>query len=542
MHYEDLEHARDRPDGFDEREEDEEELDLDPWAVDELKERTRAPAGTPGRKTRVASRYAGASNRGAAATAAKAQGKRETLSSLEAELGAGQPLDSATASRMSEALGIDVSRARIHRGPKAAQKAREAGALAFAVGSNVVLGADAPPAGTPEGDALLAHELAHVAQQSGAAADPAMRKRPIGGESELAEADADQMAAGALAHLYGSPATAQQRGGAMRTGLQLQRCPPNRRQQPRPQQPAQQTPQQRAQALIRELQTLTDGATWAAIRRTAYPAESAAGVARAQERHAGRQADMSGLGAIATLDRFAAECHRIQREWGPLTPAQRRDQLGAAANAELTRAHVPEFLHVRDIVTEFKGQFSPSEWTFEISRALITGARLSDDDAAELCNTTLHEARHAEQQFLAARFQAEQGRTAAQIASAVGIPAVIAREAHRRRLTGASAQVRDFAQRMNQAVVTDGRANQAISNNDGLAELETRRTAALTALAALRANPTPQAIANAERERDALRAQIAEVRRLYTLYRNIPYEADAHEVGDAAEQAFRGWR
>ena len=36
MHYEDLEHARDRPDGFDEREEDEEELELelDPWALD----------------------------------------------------------------------------------------------------------------------------------------------------------------------------------------------------------------------------------------------------------------------------------------------------------------------------------------------------------------------------------------------------------------------------------------------------------------------------------------------------------------------------
>jgi hypothetical protein len=541
MHYEDLEHAHDRPDGFDEREEDEEDLELDPWALDGLRERTRAPARAPGRRTRVASRYQVAQSRGAVATGAKAESKRETLSSLEAELGAGQPLDGATASRMSEALGVDVSRARIHGGPKAAQKAREAGALAFAVGSNVVLGADAPQAGTLEGDALLAHELAHVAQQSGAAADPRMRKRPIGGESEAAEADADRAAAGALAHLYGGPAIAQQRGDAMRTGLQLQRCPPNRR-QPRAPQPQPQTPQQRAQALIQELQTLTDGATWAAIRRTAYPAESAAGVTRARERHAGRQPDLTGLGSNAVLDRFAAECHRLQRAWGPLTPAERRDQLGAAASAELVRANVPGFLHVRDIVTEFKGQFSPTEWTFEISRALITGPNLSDDDAAELCNTTLHEARHAEQQFLAARFQAEQGRTAAQIAGAVGIPMVIATEAHRRRLTGASAQVRDLAQRMNQAVVTDGAANQAISNNDGLAELERRRTTALTALAALRANPTPQAIANAERERDALRAQIAEVRRLYTLYRNIPYEADAHEVGDAAEQAFRGWR
>ena len=41
--------------------------------------------------------------------------------------------------------------------------------------------------------------------------------------------------------------------------------------------------------------------------------------------------------------------------------------------------------------------------------------------------------------------------------------------------------------------------------------------------------------------RDELKAAIVEVERRYTLYRNIPYEADAHEVGDAAEQAFKGW-
>jgi hypothetical protein len=440
---------------------------------------------------------------------------------------------------MSEGLGVDVSSARIHSGPAAASKARQAGALAFAVGSNVVLGADAPAAGTLEGDALLAHELAHVAQQTGAAADPAARRRPIGGESEPAEMDADRAAAGALAHLHGGPGLAQRLVGTTRTGLQLQRCPQQQRQQP--QQP-QQAQQQRVQALIQELQTLTDGATWQAIRRTAYPAESAAGIARAGERHAGRQPDMTGLGAIAVLDRFAAECHRIQRDWGPLTPAQRRDQLGAAASAELVRANVPGFLHVQDIDTEFKGQFNPQDWTFEISRALLGAPTLSDADAGELCNTTLHEARHAEQQFLAARFQAEQGRTVAQIAAAVQIPQVIANAAHQRRLTGASPEVRDLARRMNQATVTDGAANQAISNNDGLQELETRRNTALAALAALRANATPATIANAEAARDALRAQIAEVRRLYTLYRNIPYEADAHEVGDAAEQAFRGWR
>lgn len=46
---------------------------------------------------------------------------------------------------------------------------------------------------------------------------------------------------------------------------------------------------------------------------------------------------------------------------------------------------------------------------------------------------------------------------------------------------------------------------------------------------------------NGRRRCGAAGAAIAEVERRYTLYRNIPYEADAHEVGDAAEQAFEGW-
>jgi hypothetical protein len=64
----------------------------------------------------------GASGGGSAATSAQAQALRapdgtETLASLEAGLGPGQPLDGATASRMSGALGLDVSSARLHTGP-----------------------------------------------------------------------------------------------------------------------------------------------------------------------------------------------------------------------------------------------------------------------------------------------------------------------------------------------------------------------------------------------------------------------------------------
>jgi hypothetical protein len=117
---------------------------------------------------------------------------------------------------MSSALGRDVTDAQLHTGPVAAAKAAEHDATAFAVGRNIVMGANAPAPGTLAGDALLAHELAHTAQQQDAAADPIARKKPIGPEDEAAEDNADKLAAlGAFAGRIGD---------VMRTGVQLQRC------------------------------------------------------------------------------------------------------------------------------------------------------------------------------------------------------------------------------------------------------------------------------------------------------------------------------
>jgi hypothetical protein len=170
-----------------------------------------------------------AASAGAAPAAGAAHAS--SLEGLEAELGPGEALDGATAARMSRALGSDVSTARLHTGPVAQRKAAEAGALAFAVGENVVMGARAPARGSLAGDALLAHELAHVAQQKHAAADPEARRRPIGAEDAAAEADADRAAAAGLSPEQQSDqriaqlsALAQRAGDVMRTGLQMQRC------------------------------------------------------------------------------------------------------------------------------------------------------------------------------------------------------------------------------------------------------------------------------------------------------------------------------
>ncbi|MEZ4462943.1 MAG: DUF4157 domain-containing protein [bacterium] len=153
----------------------------------------------------------------------------ETLASLEHDLGPGAALDGATASRMTGALGADLGAVRIHTGPVAAAKAAAVDAVAFAVGPNIVMGARAPAAGTVEGDALLAHELAHTVQQADAARDPVARLQPIGAESGAAEDHADDVAAEAAVALHGGdkaakPSLLQRLGGWFSSTVRLQRC------------------------------------------------------------------------------------------------------------------------------------------------------------------------------------------------------------------------------------------------------------------------------------------------------------------------------
>jgi peptidoglycan hydrolase-like protein with peptidoglycan-binding domain len=300
--------------------------------------------------------------------------------------------------------------------------------------------------------------------------------------------------------------------------------------------------QRRAAVLAAELTTLIAGATWPEIRKRVYPKESAAGIARAKDRKAGRLPDLTGLGRITTLEHFAAAIRAMKANWARLTVDERVAQLGRAASVELASVGVPGFLVVDKVRIEFKGFFSPTQWQFSVSQALVSGGSLTDDDAAELANTTLHECRHAEQQFLAARFSA-QGKNADAIVAEQQIPKVIADQAVAAKFDARTdPTIADLGKRMFQATVTDRARNQAISDDDGLAELAVKRAEAQTAQRNVQADATAQTISRATAARTELRAQITVVEQRYTLYRNIPYEADAHEVGDAAEQAYRGWR
>ena len=78
----------------------------------------------------------------------------------------GQPLALETRASMEHSFGHDFSRVRVHTHAKAAESARAVNARAFTVGRDVVFGAGQYAPGTSEGRRLMAHELAHVVQQT----------------------------------------------------------------------------------------------------------------------------------------------------------------------------------------------------------------------------------------------------------------------------------------------------------------------------------------------------------------------------------------
>ena len=91
----------------------------------------------------------------------------EVDADLEARLraGGGSPLPEAVRAPMEQAFGADFSAVRIAENPAAS----EIGAAAYATGNDIVFAPGRFQPDSPAGQHLLAHELAHVVQQSGGA-------------------------------------------------------------------------------------------------------------------------------------------------------------------------------------------------------------------------------------------------------------------------------------------------------------------------------------------------------------------------------------
>lgn len=84
----------------------------------------------------------------------------------------GQPLSPALRRRFEPSLPVPISSVRLHANAEAAAAADALGAQAFTTGSDIVFGVHQFNPATRAGRSLIAHELAHVAQQSAAGPGP----------------------------------------------------------------------------------------------------------------------------------------------------------------------------------------------------------------------------------------------------------------------------------------------------------------------------------------------------------------------------------
>lgn len=129
---------------------------------------------------------------------------------VDAALGAGgaRPLDSSVRTALEPRFGYDFGQVRVHTTPQAADSAAALNARAYTVGSNIVFGAGAYAPGSSEGQRLIAHELAHVVQQSeGSVPASVGRDLAVSKPGDSLEYAADQMADQAVA---GAPVAAPQ--------------------------------------------------------------------------------------------------------------------------------------------------------------------------------------------------------------------------------------------------------------------------------------------------------------------------------------------
>jgi hypothetical protein len=147
---------------------------------------------------------------------------------VQNQMGEGRSLDSPVRSRMESAFGGDFSHVRTHTDTTAAGLSTQFNARAFTVGNHIAFGAGEYQPGTLVGDALIAHELAHVIQQDGA--DTSVDPKEIHNNSyHSLEEDADRSALNALTSAWSGAKgmlknTSHNIRPQLKTGLTLSRC------------------------------------------------------------------------------------------------------------------------------------------------------------------------------------------------------------------------------------------------------------------------------------------------------------------------------
>lgn len=151
-------------------------------------------------------------------------GRGKSPYTIMRSLGKGNSINSNTRSKMESAFGTNFSNVEIHTGNKAAKLANDMNARAFTVGNHIAFANGEHQPGTIEGDAIMAHELAHTIQQSNGLAQTQAAGN-LYNENGL-ENDADFSAIEVVSQMwsYGTEKGKKNILPKIKTGLGLQRC------------------------------------------------------------------------------------------------------------------------------------------------------------------------------------------------------------------------------------------------------------------------------------------------------------------------------
>ena len=118
----------------------------------------------------------------------------ETASRIQRERGGGQPLDRSVQEKTEPALGADFSGVRVHTSPEAHTLNQQLNARAFTTGQDIFFREGEYQPSSSSGQALIAHELTHVAQQSSGAVSGGGGKMTVNAPGDPFEQQADAAA------------------------------------------------------------------------------------------------------------------------------------------------------------------------------------------------------------------------------------------------------------------------------------------------------------------------------------------------------------
>jgi hypothetical protein len=186
--------------------------------------------------------------------------------------------------------------------------------------------------------------------------------------------------------------------------------------------------------------------------------------------------------------------------------------------------------------------FNAALWKMSYNERIFSNS----SSIAELFKASMHEVRHVEQNFLAARYYAGQSpdKSVIDVARELHIPIPIAMLAVAVKFNANTPEkLKAFGKRMYDSLVINNKEYQKIVDDLNLAglTLESAKIEANKAGKALKAKRTDAAVDDNKKAIKNLQAADAKYRLCYELYANFPHERDAHEVGDTAGLAFMGF-